>query len=373
MVFSTSPGPTGVDHGEHIANHANLWRISDDFWDNWGALKEQFDRLDRWTPYRGTGHWPDADMLPVGAVRQGQRDDWTHFTQVEQITLMSLWSIARSPLIIGGHLPKNDPFTLSILTNDEVLRVNRTSLNGRQLWRKGDQVAWIADIPGSRDKYVAVFNAADQRRLSPERAAFRSETITRKTSGQAVDIDLDVSGAQKLYLYADALEDGIVADHVVWAEPVLETDDGPVRLTELRWDKASQGYGQTAINRSIFGKPLILNGNEVSFGIGTHATSMIEYTLPKGARRFRVRAGLEHEGVILPNGATIRVMVFTQDPMTGSDEPDAPIEVALMDLGFAGKVKVRDLWAHRNVGEFSGTFAPRVPWHGAGLFRITPK
>lgn len=161
MILSTSPGPTGVEHGEHIAGHANMWRISNDFWDNWGALKEQFERLDRWTPYRGPGHWPDADMLPLAAVRQGQRDDWTHFTPTEQKTLMTLWSIARSPLILGGHLPKTDAATLELLTNDEVLAVDQRSQNNRQLWRRGDLVAWVADVPRSHDKYVALFNAAE--------------------------------------------------------------------------------------------------------------------------------------------------------------------------------------------------------------------
>ncbi|HEY3780105.1 MAG TPA: glycoside hydrolase family 27 protein [Fimbriimonadaceae bacterium] len=161
MVLSTSPGPTGVDHGPHIEIHANMWRISDDFWDNWTPLKEQFARLDSWTPFRGSGHWPDADMLPFGAVRQGQKDDWTHFTKDEQRTVMSLWSIARSPLILGGHLPRNDPFTLSLITNEEVIEVNQRSTDNHQLWRKDDEAAWLADVPHSKAKYLAVFNLKD--------------------------------------------------------------------------------------------------------------------------------------------------------------------------------------------------------------------
>lgn len=162
IVFSTSPGATPVSEGKHVENHANMWRISDDFWDNWGALKEQFERLDHWTPFRGPGHWPDADMLPLGAVREGQRDNWTNFTQTEQVTLMSLWCIARSPLILGGHLPKNDAFTLSLLTNDEVLAVNQKSTNNKQVYNREDHVVWMGDVPGSKDKYVALFNATDK-------------------------------------------------------------------------------------------------------------------------------------------------------------------------------------------------------------------
>ncbi len=161
MVLSTSPGATPVSEGEHIQAHANLWRISDDFWDDWRALYAQFARLNNWTPFRGPGHWPDADMLPLGNVRAWQTtDNWTHFTKDEQFTLMTLWCIARSPLILGGNLPKNDAFTLALLTNDEVLAVNQRSTNNRQLFNATNAVAWVADVPGSRDQYLAIFNTS---------------------------------------------------------------------------------------------------------------------------------------------------------------------------------------------------------------------
>ena len=68
IVFSTSPGATPLARGEHVAAHANMWRISDDFWDKWPALRDQFKRLHDWTPYRAPGAWPDADMLPLGII-----------------------------------------------------------------------------------------------------------------------------------------------------------------------------------------------------------------------------------------------------------------------------------------------------------------
>jgi hypothetical protein len=159
IVLSTSPGATPVNQGEHVQAHANLWRISNDFWDDWRSLYAQFVRLDSWTPFRGPGHWPDADMLPLGNVRAWQRtDNWTHFTKDEQFTLMTLWCVARSPLILGGNLPNNDEFTLALLTNDEVLAVNQNSANNRQLFNTNNAAAWVADVPGSKDKYVALFN-----------------------------------------------------------------------------------------------------------------------------------------------------------------------------------------------------------------------
>ncbi len=162
IVFSTSPGATPVGVGTHVMQHANQWRISDDFWDNWTALYEQFQRLHDWTPYRGPGHFPDADMLPLGKISGGSptaSGRWTYFTTNEQYTVMSLWAITRSPLIHGGDMMQMDAFTLSLLTNDEVIAVNQYSLHNRQLFRTNDLIAWTADAEGSTNKYLAVFNA----------------------------------------------------------------------------------------------------------------------------------------------------------------------------------------------------------------------
>jgi alpha-galactosidase len=162
IVFSTSPGATPVAQGEHVEMSANQWRISDDFWDQWNLLEPQFARLRDWTPYRGPGHFPDADMLPVGRLQMWQNEDAgrpTRFTRDELYTLMNLWCIARSPLIIGANLPDNDDFTLQLLTNDEVLKINQHSTNNHELMHDGSQYAWVADAENSSNKYVALFNA----------------------------------------------------------------------------------------------------------------------------------------------------------------------------------------------------------------------
>lgn len=161
MVLSISPGGTRVEAADFIASHANMWRISFDFWDNWRALKAQFERCNQWSKVTGPGHFPDADMLPLGAVRMAANDP-THFTHEEQYTLMTLWAIFRSPLMMGGYLPKTDDFTLSLLTNSQVIAIDQHSLNGHQLFRRGDEIAWVADVPHSSAKYLAVFNAADK-------------------------------------------------------------------------------------------------------------------------------------------------------------------------------------------------------------------
>jgi hypothetical protein len=164
MVLSTSPGATPLEDAEHVQTHANLWRICDDFWDNWKSMKPQFERCKNWAPYIGPGHWPDADMLPLGRISvRGERgaDRMTGFTKDEQYTVMNLWAIFRSPMMFGGDLPSNDAFTLSLLTNDELLEVTNNSENNRELKNDKGLIVWTADIPQSKDKYVAFFNTND--------------------------------------------------------------------------------------------------------------------------------------------------------------------------------------------------------------------
>jgi hypothetical protein len=162
IVFSTSPGPTPVEQGYHISANANLWRVSGDFWDKWPKLKEQFSLLARWSGFSGPGHRADADMIPLGRIairsKLGGNDHHTHFTPDEQRTLITLWSIAASPLMLGMNLPDNDAATLALLTNDEVLAVDQTGHNAHQVFDRDGLIAWVSDAPSSPDKFVALFN-----------------------------------------------------------------------------------------------------------------------------------------------------------------------------------------------------------------------
>ena len=162
MVLSLSPGPAPLEHAEHLKKYANLWRITDDFWDEWRLLAGMFERAEKWCVHAGPGHWPDADMLPVGALRQCcEKGDWTHFTQAEQRTMMTLWCMLRSPLMIGGDLPKNDAFTLALLTNQAVLDIQKTSWCAHPLYTTAEECAWIAPRKDGQGAYAAAFNLSD--------------------------------------------------------------------------------------------------------------------------------------------------------------------------------------------------------------------
>ena len=150
---------------DHVRRHAQMWRISDDFWDEWPLLESQFVRLENWNPHRAPGAWPDADMLPLGRLALGQRD--TKFTPDEQRTLMTLWSIARSPLIMGGDLRYLDGPTLALLTNREVLAVNQFSTDNQPHFVEDGMHVWSARTADRAHRYLALFNTMkDARELT---------------------------------------------------------------------------------------------------------------------------------------------------------------------------------------------------------------
>ena len=158
MMLSLSPGETPVARAGHVRKYAQMWRISDDFWDEWPLLESQFTRLENWNEHRTIGGWPDADMLPLGRLSLGSRD--TKFTPAEQKTVMTLWSIARSPLIMGGDLRHLDQPTLDLLTNDEVIAVNQDSHDNQPHFLADGRRVWTAKAANG-DTYLALFNTTD--------------------------------------------------------------------------------------------------------------------------------------------------------------------------------------------------------------------
>jgi alpha-galactosidase len=164
IVLSLSPGNRDTSNAEFVSAHAQMWRISGDFWDRWVDLKRQFANFTKWNPYVKPGHWPDGDMLPLGHIGiRAERGDprMSLLTHDEQRTLITLWSVARSPLMFGGNLPDNDDFTLRLLTNGEVLAVDQTAAASKELFSRENQVAWVAEFAGSPAKYLAIFNIGD--------------------------------------------------------------------------------------------------------------------------------------------------------------------------------------------------------------------
>lgn len=360
MVLSLSPGATALSAADHVRQHANLWRISDDFWDRWLPVREQFTRLANWNPHRTQGAWPDADMLPFGVLELGKRT--TRFSEDEQRTVMTLWSIARSPLMHGGDLTKTDPFTLSLLTNDGVLEVNQNSTGNRPLFEDDDRIAWIAEVPDSADRYLAVFNARDRVRLGAEHAEFVSPALQRGGVSTTA-IDVDVTGGEQLFLVVEATLEGSAWEHALWKDPALHFADGSTRsLAAQSWTMADALWDSARVRRNDADEPI---------GIAVQAPARVAYALPPDAVRFTATGEIEQWGT--SREGTARFIVAVGRPGNTDSGPGIEIPVTLADLGLNSPVHVRDLWTEEDLGVFEGTFSPVIPFHGAGLYRLSPR
>ena len=165
MVLSLSPGPSRLEKSELYKQCSNMWRITDDFWDDWRLLYNMFERAEKWCIHAGPGHWPDADMLPIGPVRQCyDKNEWTKFTEDEQYTNLTLWSIMRSPLIIGGDMTGFDDFTFKLVTNERILKMHKNARHSHPVWRREidgvEHVLWTA-ASAEGGTYVAIFNLGE--------------------------------------------------------------------------------------------------------------------------------------------------------------------------------------------------------------------
>ncbi|MGA8439234.1 MAG: glycoside hydrolase family 27 protein [Candidatus Sulfotelmatobacter sp.] len=170
IVLSLSPGPAPIEKATEMAKYAQMWRISNDIWDLWHNAKkypqgvgDQFAQVAKWESLSTPGHWPDADMLPVGHL--GPAPGWgkardTQLTRDEQRTLLTLWSIFHSPLMIGGDLTSADEWTTSLLTNSEVIAVDQNSIDSRLVSKTNKTVIWSSKTTKASGYYLAIFNIA---------------------------------------------------------------------------------------------------------------------------------------------------------------------------------------------------------------------
>jgi len=130
IVYSLSN--TGLyDNASDYQRLAQVWRTTGDINDSWESVSRNGFSQDRWAGYTGPGHWSDPDMLVVGMVGWGPDLHPTHLTPDEQYSHLSLWCLLSSPLLLGCDLAQLDDFTLSLLTNDEVLAIDQDPL-GKQ-------------------------------------------------------------------------------------------------------------------------------------------------------------------------------------------------------------------------------------------------
>jgi hypothetical protein len=193
IVLSLSPGPAQVAESWHYKKYANMWRITDDFWDDWEALRNMFDRCEKWQDHVSQGCYPDCDMLPLGKVGKhfGQERN-TNLTCEEQKTMLTLWCIFGSPLMLGAELTLLDDWTLSLLQNKKLLHLLCGRFQAKQVLRDREKCVWMAVDPTTGEAYIALFNLKDtQQEIAvswAECAAMFPEEYLLQTSETMEDI-----------------------------------------------------------------------------------------------------------------------------------------------------------------------------------------
>lgn len=148
FVYSLSNSAPFAGADEWAA-YSNAWRTTGDIRDTWPSMVQKGFGQNEWARFAGPGHWNDPDMLVVGLVGWQGRLHYTQLTPDEQYTHISLWSLLSSPLLIGCDMAKLDDFTVSLLSNDEVLAVNQDPL--------GEQAVTISQAPNPDDPGTEVF------------------------------------------------------------------------------------------------------------------------------------------------------------------------------------------------------------------------
>src|SRR5258708_4449314 len=179
VVLSLSPGETPLKDSTHVQQYANMWRMADDFWDDWKELLKMFDYARSWQGIGGPSHWPDCDMIQIGKIsKRGPvgPERYSRFTPDEGLSHMSFWCIYRSPLMLGGNLPENRDWEERLFTNSEVLEVNQRGEHPRELYHNDSSMVWVSEAPAAdagagavreahgrgRALYVGLFNTGER-------------------------------------------------------------------------------------------------------------------------------------------------------------------------------------------------------------------
>lgn len=69
----------------------------------------------------------------------------------------------RSPLMVGGNLPRSDAGTVALLSNPEVLAIDQQSTGNRELLATTEIVIWLAEAASGKGSYLAIFNRGEKR------------------------------------------------------------------------------------------------------------------------------------------------------------------------------------------------------------------
>ena len=163
IVLSLSPGPAFIEKAWFYEQNANMWRITDDFWDDYALLVNMFHRCEMWQNHVRKGNFPDCDMLPLGHIGKTFGEERiSKFTYDEAKTMMTLWCFFRAPLMIGAEMTMLNAEDFGLLTNERLLACLKKTCKGTQIFRDEKKACWKNVDSETGVVRIALFNFTDE-------------------------------------------------------------------------------------------------------------------------------------------------------------------------------------------------------------------
>lgn len=325
IVLSLSPGATNLSYGETVSKYANMWRMTDDLWDRWSDVYAIFERARSWNQYRLDGCYPDADMIPFGAINYSSNfvdHRKSNLTYHEQETLMNLWGVIKSPLMYGGHMPANTEKELTLMTNKSLIEMNQYGVKPREVYASNGEVMWTSINPATGEHYVCLFNikGGGNQKYSTDNALYSTQVIAYTLPYEDVSVEIS-ENTNMLTLLCDDAGDGFSFDHGNWLNAKYILDDGSEIYIDqshvATFNASGSYYNYININKSISGNPLSLNNTTYDKGIGTHSNTLIYLTVPTFENnkvvKFEARCAMD-DNVANNQTTSMRFMVFDFNP-----------------------------------------------------------
>ena len=192
MVLSLSPGGNVDPNNLDAFKKGHMLRVTPDIWDDQKGIDECFLDWRKWNGKSEPGFWIDMDMIPFGQlqmmspkpkgvkgteskkeiqdkIKAGEVANfellagkgfnrWSEFTKDQMYTFITMRALAASPLMMGGDLPTLDKFSLSLITNKEMLACNQNGIMGKLTYDKNKFEVWNTPNKSGKGGWVGIFN-----------------------------------------------------------------------------------------------------------------------------------------------------------------------------------------------------------------------
>jgi alpha-galactosidase len=281
----------------------NMWRTGPDIRDSWHGLYKTTFTLDKWAPYGGPGHWNDPDMMILGNVTTGSDMHPTRLTPDEQYSHVSLFALLSAPMLIGCPIDQLDPFTLNLLTNDEVIAIDQdpAGQSARLVEEKNGVQIWLKKLDGG-DYAVGLFNTANYGKdpqsyfrwgdEKPIHFSFYPSEIGLKGDWKIRDL-----WRQKDVASGSSIEDLLIPHHGVQLlklSAVIPSDT--IMLHSLSLPQFSEGIRPIKPRTNYQGDSMQIAGRTFQDGIGLQSVSVLPFEVNGKALKFHALVGADDMG-----------------------------------------------------------------------------